>query len=172
VDDPDGFDDIETLYLINDKEELFWSLDTDSWQKSSNNNETWLGTNGFTMPDYSPFPTGEYRLLLQDLGGKDDEKVIYVKSKNIPTSTIKFGTSIIEDQKLTISNSYENNEIWIYATNWRFISSYSIKQEVLLPDLFNIVQQIEHGFNYYLYSYDEINDIGIINGPFFYTNTE
>ncbi len=67
-DDPDGFDDLAELYLIDDQEELFWRLDPDTWQKSGSG-DSWIGSNGLVLPDGAPLPAGEYRLLLRDLAG-------------------------------------------------------------------------------------------------------
>jgi hypothetical protein len=71
--DPDGFDDLAELYLINDEQELFWKLPSDSWQKSAGT-EPWIGSNGVRLPDGSPLPAGEYRVLLRDVGGDSVEQ--------------------------------------------------------------------------------------------------
>ena len=66
--DPDGFEDIEEVYLISDSEELFWRLDSQSWRRSGDGEESWIGANGLRLPDGRPFPAGEYRLLLRVIG--------------------------------------------------------------------------------------------------------
>ena len=71
--DPDGFDDLSELYLINDELELYWKLTSDSWQKSAGG-DAWIGSNGVRLPDGSPPPAGEYRVLLRDVGGDSTEQ--------------------------------------------------------------------------------------------------
>ena len=33
AEDPDGYDDLDVLYLVHDGSERFWTLDRDEWQK-------------------------------------------------------------------------------------------------------------------------------------------
>ncbi|GAH50406.1 unnamed protein product [marine sediment metagenome] len=72
--DPDGFEDIEEIYIINDSEELFWRIDSESWIKTDSGDEIWIGSNSICMPDGSPLLKGEYRILLQDIGGDTAEQ--------------------------------------------------------------------------------------------------
>jgi hypothetical protein len=47
--DPDGFEDIEDVYLINDEQELFWRLDGESWVQSGSAQEIWIGSNSLKL---------------------------------------------------------------------------------------------------------------------------
>jgi hypothetical protein len=73
VEDPDGYDDIAHLYLINDQAELYWSLDPSTWQKGALRGQDWIGSYGLALPPEEVAPPGEYRILLEDLGGESAE---------------------------------------------------------------------------------------------------
>ena len=70
--DADGLDDLDEIYLIFDTGELFWRLTASTWTRTDRAGEPWIGTTSLTMPGQQPFPAGEYRLLLLDLGGQRD----------------------------------------------------------------------------------------------------
>ena len=79
--DPDGIDDIEYLYIINDAQELYWELNENNWIKEKKGDETWIGSNHIVMPDGSSFPSGIYRIILRDIGGDSDEREISIPGK-------------------------------------------------------------------------------------------
>jgi hypothetical protein len=74
VQDPDGFDDIESMYLINDELGLFWLLNGDTWVKREEGGSTWIGSNGISLPDSGPIPSGSYRVQVLDSAGEKAER--------------------------------------------------------------------------------------------------
>jgi hypothetical protein len=73
VSDADGVDDIEYLYVINDGEELCWTLTPENWERSDEGSSVWLGSNGIDSPGQA-IPRGEYRLVLVDRAGQRAER--------------------------------------------------------------------------------------------------
>ena len=69
VHDPEGMDDIEAMWVIDDNAEIFWSLDPSSWTKKTLGDDTWLGASDLTMHDGSVPPPGMYRVVVADLAG-------------------------------------------------------------------------------------------------------
>lgn len=76
--DPDGFDDLDEVVLLNDDSGLFWRIDRGSWAVVRGGR--WIGSAGLTMPLLSPFPRGEYRLRLYDAGGNSEERFISIEA--------------------------------------------------------------------------------------------
>ena len=69
ADDQDGFEDINRLDIMHEATGLYWTYYPDSWQKVEQGEETWIGSNGIVMSDYSAFPPGEYRVQIVDIAG-------------------------------------------------------------------------------------------------------
>ncbi|MEW5818329.1 MAG: hypothetical protein AB1798_23440, partial [Spirochaetota bacterium] len=107
--DEDGFDDLESLYLISDDEELFWKLNADNWIKSERDNEIWVGSNNLQMADYNSIPRKECRLILIDNAGERDEKRIYISSRKINLSNFSFPELVIESDGVLIKSRYKTN---------------------------------------------------------------
>jgi hypothetical protein len=74
VQDPDGFDDIESMYVINDELGLFWLLNADTWIKREEGGSTWIGSNGISLPDSGSLPSGTYRVQVLDSAGEKAER--------------------------------------------------------------------------------------------------
>jgi hypothetical protein len=111
--DPDGFDDLAELYLINDAEDLFWRLDPDTWQKSVSG-DSWIGSNGLVLPDGAPLPAGEYRLLLRDLGGESAEQSLRLPAvglaeleRLVPRVEVRAGEIRVQGRGLA-------RQLWLY----------------------------------------------------------
>ncbi|MFZ4615702.1 MAG: hypothetical protein ACOYM2_05805 [Rectinemataceae bacterium] len=69
VRDPDGIEDLEAIWIINDQAEILWSLDSSTWASRSVGGDTWLGSADLTMADRGPIPRGQWRLVVADLAG-------------------------------------------------------------------------------------------------------
>jgi hypothetical protein len=71
AEDPDGFEDLDEVLLLHDQSGLYWRIDRNSWAVTRG--EGWFGSAGLTMPLFTPFPRGVYRLRLYDAGGHSEE---------------------------------------------------------------------------------------------------
>jgi hypothetical protein len=74
VDDEDGIDDLDKLYIINDSNETLWKLDKNSWEKSEMGGDTWIGSNALSLSDGTDIPAGTYRVLITDSSGERAEQ--------------------------------------------------------------------------------------------------
>jgi hypothetical protein len=69
VRDPDGMEDLEAIWIINDQAEILWSLDSSTWTSRTVGGDTWLGAADLTLADRRPIPRGQWRLVAADLAG-------------------------------------------------------------------------------------------------------
>jgi hypothetical protein len=76
VEEPDGWEDLEIMYIIHDGERLYWSLAGRDLELKKKGNELWIGSSGLVMPDRRPFPGGVYRLQVRDYSGRRHEAVV------------------------------------------------------------------------------------------------
>jgi hypothetical protein len=167
-DDPDGFDDLAELYLIDDAGELFWRLDPDNWLKSGSG-EPWIGGNGLRLPDGSPFPAGEYRLLLRDLGGESAEQTLRLPAvglqeleRLVPRVEVSAGEIRVQGRGLT-------RQLWLYDAKANFLGIRPLAgNSQPVSDLLAAHPQLAGGFRFKVYVASGRQSIGALSGPYFW----
>jgi hypothetical protein len=167
--DPDGIEDLEKIYLLNDKEELYWEINSGSWHKAEVHGETWIGSNTLIMYDRSPFPEGDYRIMLQDIGGEYVEKVFSLNVPNIKKK-IKFPEPVIKDSILRIRGESPFYSLWVYDKKGTFLTPpVEVREEgIEIRKITTRRRELNEGFEYYIYVYDNTIKRGIVTGPFYY----
>ena len=166
--DPDGFDDLAELYLINDAEELLWRLDPDTWQKSVSG-DSWIGSNGLVLPDGAPLPAGEYRLLLRDLGGESAEQSLQLPAvglaeleRLVPRVEVRAGEIRVQGRGLA-------RQLWLYDARGNYLTIRPLagdRQPV--ADLLAAHPQLAGGFRFKIYTASSRQSIGTLSGPWFW----
>ncbi|MFP4431273.1 MAG: hypothetical protein ACLFPV_08495 [Spirochaetaceae bacterium] len=96
AEDPDGFDDLDEVVLLNDESGLFWRIDRSSWVVVRDG--AWMGSAGLTMPFLGSFPRGEYRVVIYDAGGNSEEEFLSIDapSEAVGEPDIIFGDAEVE----------------------------------------------------------------------------
>jgi hypothetical protein len=74
VKDSEGIDDIDSLYVVNDKAAIDWRLTNANWIKRTEGGDSWIGGAGLAMNDYGPIPRGTYRAVTVNAAGEQAEK--------------------------------------------------------------------------------------------------
>jgi len=69
VRDPDGIDDLEALWVLDDSSERYWSLGPSSWVKKNSGDDVWIGSSNLCLPDRSPLSRRPWRVVVSDLSG-------------------------------------------------------------------------------------------------------
>lgn len=175
VHDPDGLEDLAEIYLINDKKELFWKLDSESWIEVTEDDESWIGSNTLSLPHPSMDFTGEYRLLLVDVGGASAEKIIVINHSPTSSTELNFPEAKLSGGmiNLTKGNGYAEYILWIYGNDERFRSAFNTSNGLLAIDIIlKAHTDLEDGFYFFIYQHQKEADFGLISGPFFYTADE
>ena len=168
--DPDGFEDLEILYLLQDEKELYWELTPGTWTRADINGQEFLGTNEIVMYDRSDFPEGEYRMVLRDMSGEYDERRFLIKSTGTDRSAIVFPEPVIEGSRLLIKGDSPLYSLWVYGRDGTFVQPpYEVREDGLdLNRILSRKRELSQGFSYYLYIYDSSMKKGILTGPFDY----
>lgn len=68
--DPDGFADLDSMYLINEENDLFWALSSSQWATFNNGGTVWIGSNNFDSAYLPKLPRGNYKVQLYDQAGE------------------------------------------------------------------------------------------------------
>jgi len=72
--DDDGFENLDELYLYNDREQLRWHIKSNEWISYAQEGKTWIGTRSITVRD-GALPRGIYRAVLFNKGGEKTERI-------------------------------------------------------------------------------------------------
>jgi hypothetical protein len=71
--DDDGLENLDELFLYNDREQLRWQIKSDEWISHTQDGKNWIGTRNITVRDGS-LPRGVYRAVLTNKGGEKTER--------------------------------------------------------------------------------------------------
>ena len=164
--DEDGFEDLETIYLIHDESELYWSISSAEWEERAKGSETWIGTNGISTADLASLPRGTYRLQLLDLAGDRDEYELALQGNAPDISAVVFPELYISENRMTINSPYTKHNLWFYSSTGRFLYSFEASEKELLIDDFPQNIQNTSGTQLYVYSFDQKRELGLISGPY------
>lgn len=157
AEDGDGSDDLETMYIINDNEELFWKLTgPDLRIEKYGDDETWVGNNCIHMLSGSPFPDGKYRIILVDAAGDRDETEVILKNNIIDR---EHSWPTLSRNGIDFSVNGKADFIWGYMSDGRFGSEFESEKHI------TDIRRNEYD-TFYLYRYLPEEGYGLINGPF------
>lgn len=157
AEDGDGSEDLETMYIINDKEELFWKLTGPELRiEKYGENETWVGNNCIHMLSDAPFPDGKYRIILVDGAGDRDETEVILKNNIIDR---EHSWPTLSRNGIDYSINGEADFIWCYMSDGRFVAEAE-------PGNNKQTGRRDEYSTFYLYRYLPEEGYGLINGPF------
>jgi hypothetical protein len=166
--DPDGFEDIEDVYLINDEQELFWRLDAESWAQSGADQEIWIGSNSLKMPDGASFPAGEYRILLRDIGGDAAEQTIRLELVSLKEARGYLPKVTVRNDEILVSGEDTSYQLWLYDSNRRYVNSFPASSGTVALDTITRSQPpLQSGFSFKVHSFVKDKNLGVTSGPYY-----
>ncbi|GAB4373497.1 MAG: hypothetical protein Kow009_09350 [Spirochaetales bacterium] len=99
VTDEDGLEDLETVALVLDAEQLYWKIERSQWEWKSFGGGKWLVCSGILPEPGHLFPRGEYRVLVADLAGYRAEATFRLQDEPVegafPSIERKGGTLVL-----------------------------------------------------------------------------
>ncbi len=167
--DPDGIENLSAFYVINDDAELFWKVDSSTWVSSLAEGENWIGTTSIAMPGSLPFPSGEYRVVLQNTGGDTVEDTLTVPSRSVPAAQAKYPAARVEDGVIKITGAGRNAEVWVYGNDGKYVGSYpagSSAAPLSVATIAGSAAQLAGGFQFRVFVWDEQAGYGVLSGPY------
>ena len=158
VEDPDGIEDISSIYLINDSSELFWKLSPDDWIIKENQGGTWIGSNRIKTDDRSMFPTGSYRALVIDEAGEREEHSFFLKNSSFFPEKVDFPVVNIAGKRISAEGSAD--VVWVYRNDGSLITeNYTNGKKTA-------VSFDESADSVFIYKYDRKEGVGLVSGPY------
>lgn len=166
VQDEDGIEDIESIYLINDDKELFWELTKADWKEIKVDSETWIGANGLSVPENMELPGGNYRVLVIDIGGERAQQEIYLKPYKNNKKYNYPSLRIPQAGEVLIESVIPANTIWIYSAEGKLLGAQKTEDKNI--PLSSIVKEDKdiNGMYGYVYCYSNDDGCGLISGPY------
>lgn len=168
--DKDGIEDLETIYIINDKEELFWKINKDEWNHVTIDGEEWFGFNSIEMNRTLPFPVGTYRVVLIDAAGERAESDFFLDRYETALPLDEFPSAEIvsnNGSKIVLSVSENCRQIWFYKNGMTFLGEIVLDEGSTTTDRQNVIAP-EGADKAFLYRYDKINGFGYTSGPYIF----
>jgi len=122
AEDEDGVENLDELYLYNDREQLRWKIKNDEWVSFTQNNKTWIGTRSITTQD-GVLPRGVYRAVLVNKGGEKGER-LFTYDTDVRHPFPKFE---IENGMYTVRSEWSSNRLVCYDKTGNYISTVEVK---------------------------------------------
>jgi hypothetical protein len=120
--DEDGIDNLDKLYLYNDKEQLCWEINNDEWIIQQDDYRTWIGTRSITIPE-GTLPRGVYRAVLVNKGGESTER-------NFPfDGNVKFPFPdiVISGGNYIVNSQWPVNRLLCYDALGTFVNQITLQ---------------------------------------------
>jgi len=167
--DPDGMENISAFYVINDDAELFWKVDSATWVSAVAEGENWIGTTSIAMPAATPFPSGEYRVVLQNTGGDTVEDTLIVPARTTFAADAKYPTARVENGLITVTGAGKNAEIWAYGNDGKFMAAYPLgaaNAPLSVASIAGSSPALTTGFQFRVFVWDANAGYGVLSGPY------
>ena len=159
VSDADGADDLDELYLIFEAGELYWRLTADDWIQTDRNGAVWIGSTTLAMPGREPFPPGEYRVLVVDIGGERAELRFVLPARRSATPAPEVRAT---DTGFTVRGATDY-ELWVLAEG-NLVATIDATEPV------DLVRRLdgrdETRYQVYVYGHLPATEQGVLAGPY------
>ncbi|OHD12589.1 MAG: hypothetical protein A2Z96_04745 [Spirochaetes bacterium GWB1_48_6] len=167
VENKDGLEDLEKLYILNDKDEVYWTLEPGLWQRRDKGTEIWIGSNFLTSP-LGEIPRGEYRILLQSKSGDRARTKFFLDSPKLADYQKLLPQVLVDGDGVTIVNPPVSYELWLASSDGQPVYTYRspgesriLKQTFLpTPDVQQRARQLT------LHRFEDRLGVSLILGPY------
>lgn len=128
VENKDGLEDLEKVYILSDKTELYWTLEPGQWQRREWNGEVWIGSN-FLFSPLGEVPRGEYRIVLQSKSGERARTLVYLDSPSLSEYNRPLPKLTMEPEGVTVQDPPEAFELWVASADGQPLFNYKSRGE-------------------------------------------
>lgn len=163
--DEDGWDDLESLALIHDGDELYWQIYQDRWTKRQVRQDVWIAVEAVAAADYGPLPRGTYRIVVKDYAGSRAEGSLRL---NIPAVLPEAFPSLAPDgENLVLTGPGDEAILMVKSAAGALLGSFILKKgpstrESILSNV-QIKNQAKH---LYLYQQGPVDGYSLMSGPY------
>jgi hypothetical protein len=163
--DPDGQEDLSAFFVISDSAELFWKVESAAWVIATAEGESWIGSNTLAMPGAEPPPAGDYRVVLQDLGGDTVEDTFTIAAIE-PPGAAAWPSVTLEGDAIAVTGLQEVTQAWCYAPDGKLAATLPVPADTgRVAGLGAAVPGFGSGWAVWIYGYDRAKLRGLLVGP-------
>ncbi len=119
--DDDGMENLDELYLYNDREQLRWLLKSDEWVTYTEDDKTWIGTRSIAVQE-GKLPRGVFRAELVNKGGERGERNFTFDA----AARFDFPELEIEGGMYTINSDWPVNRLVCYDRSGNYSSTITL----------------------------------------------
>lgn len=123
--DEDGIADLAALYLVHDRDQLYWTLHDTDWIHVERSGRIWIGSHNISMVNDEPFPRGAYRILLEDKGGERTERIISFDAPE--KAEFAFPSFTLSEGNYRLNSSYPSNTLVLYDSQGAMIRTVRLE---------------------------------------------
>lgn len=164
--DPDGMENLSAFYVINDDAQLFWKVDRASWISATAEGESWIGISSLSMPDDTPFPPGEYRVVLQGNDGATVEDTFTLPAREVTPAEAKFPTAAVDAGRIKVSGVSGPYEVWVYGKDGKLAGAFTSTgpaSPVTLESIQASSPTLAAGFTFRVYAWHPDAGYGVLS---------
>ncbi|GAB6090908.1 hypothetical protein [Spirochaeta dissipatitropha] len=129
VHDDDGYNSLESMYIVNDQRRLYWLSERDEWLLEDQGAENWILLPDLIIPHLNDLP-GEYRAILVDSSGSQVERAFFIHDFSPDQDMHPVLRS--DQEQILINSPFNEHRIRVYSPGGRFISSIRHTSEPIL----------------------------------------
>jgi hypothetical protein len=166
--DPDGMENLDSFYVIDDDAQLFWKVDHAAWTSSVAEGETWIGVSSLAMPRAVPFPAGTYRVVLESVGGDTVEDTVTIPDRARTPADASYPSATVSGGAIHIKGSAATYEVWVYGSDGALAGVFPVDGKTPTVQVASIVSSspaLAGGFTFRVFSWDQQAGYGVLAGP-------
>jgi hypothetical protein len=166
--DPDGLENLDAFYVIDDAAQLFWKVDNTQWATTVAEGETWIGMSTLVMPTATPFPSGSYRVVLESKGGDMVEESIIVPTRTKTPGTVSYPSATVAAETIRVAGASGSCEIWVYGSDGAFAGAFPLQGKTLSLPIATVTGSspgLAGGFTFRVFTWDPQAGYGLLAGP-------
>jgi hypothetical protein len=165
VADADGIEDVDLLYILQDRDELLWELDADGWKKFENGEEVWVGSNNIRMNDGSTFPRAMYRLIVIDRAGERSSDEFFINADQVDVNVAVFPRASVRGDTIELEGGFTDFTLWFYDDAGDPVKIFTSNEKSLPVTSALNARERQIVRHFYVNTLDEGGGYGYIYGP-------
>ncbi len=165
VADADGVEDVDLLYILQDRHELLWEMTAGGWERFENGEELWIGSNSIQMSEGAPFPRDLYRIIVIDRSGERSRDEFYINSNEIDAAHAIFPRATLQSDTIVVEGKFAEVTFWFYDDGHNLVKIFtSSEMKLPLSSALN-TREAETARYFHVNAVDEEGGYGLTFGP-------
>lgn len=128
VQDADGIDDVETLYVAHDASGLVWTVPRERWRRRQEGGAEVFALTGLATTDGRSLPRGRYRVIAVDAAGHSAELTTTVAGSAPGEGALRFPRLEMRGDTLSVTGGFPLVVLRGYDVSGRFVGELRLSE--------------------------------------------